>query len=356
MAGIRPLRPTDLPRLVQLHRRGFPGSRPADELEVFLRDLFFGHPWRDDGIRSVGWVDGSGRLMGCLGAMPRPMILDGRPVRAVVSHNFLVDPDARRSFAAIQLVRAMLSMGQEITFSESNGNARTICERLGWTTLHGRSRRWIRPLRPAAFGLHLLGRRVGWADRLRPLGALPDAAAARTPGFRWRVPRPKGSLGPLDAELLVGLIARASRVSRLRPCYEGDELRWMFEVLGRSRRSQRLRGRVLLSPAGAPEGWFLYQSRPGAIGRVLQVGTVGAPRGAVLDHLFHDAWHEGNVAVSGLGDPEWDADLRAKACTYRTGRTWVIAYSGSEAARRAVAEDSMYVSRLEAEGWILHAF
>jgi hypothetical protein len=34
----------------------------------------------------------------------------------------------------------------------------------------------------------------------------------------------------------------------------------------------------------------------------------------------------------------------------------VIAYSGSEAARRAVAEDSMYVSRLEAEGWILHAF
>jgi hypothetical protein len=62
------------------------------------------------------------------------------------------------------------------------------------------------------------------------------------------------------------------------------------------------------------------------------------------------------VGLSGLAEPDWEDAVRERGALFRNGSTWVIAYAASEEAKRAVASDSMYLSRLESEGWILNAY
>ena len=51
---VRPFMPADLPAVARLHALAFPNRRMgAVEVEQYLAELFYGHPWQDDTLPSL---------------------------------------------------------------------------------------------------------------------------------------------------------------------------------------------------------------------------------------------------------------------------------------------------------------
>lgn len=358
MAGVRPLTRDDVPRLVELHRHGFPGERPRHAVERFLENIMFDNPWVDERMPPLGYEGPTGRLIGCIGVMPRPMSMNGGPVRAAVSNNFIVDPDGQPGLAAFALIRTLRSLGADLILGEASAKARNICERLGWFTVRTRAYRWLRPLRPAALGLGVLERRrlpPAAARALRPLCRLPDALYARTNGSLLRE-RDATEDPPLECGRWLELISRASSRCTLRPSYDERSLGWLLETLRGTVRGQVLRTALVPAENGDVAGWYVYYSRPGGVARVLQLGAEDGYRGRVLRHLFNDAWRYGNDAVTGQADPAWTNDLIAAACLFTEGRSWMVAHAPDPETRRTVSSGDAFMSRLETEAWITFAF
>src|SRR5688572_19895976 len=126
-SAIRPLVPDDLDGLVALHRVAFgPGSHPEEAVRRLLREIFFTHPWRDPSMPCLGHFLADGTLVGAIGVMPRPMTFEGKPIRAMVSHNFMVHPAHRRGFTAINLMRSVFEFEPDLILSEGTEPARRI--------------------------------------------------------------------------------------------------------------------------------------------------------------------------------------------------------------------------------------
>jgi hypothetical protein len=359
MPGVRPLVRDDIPRLAQMHLKGFPGDRSEDAVAGFLAGIMFDHPWVDDRMPSLGYEDGAGKLIGCLGVMPRPMLMNERPLTAAISNNFIVDPDGQPGIAAFALMRSLKSAGADLILGEANATARNICERLGWITVTERSQRWLRVLRPAALGVGLLEkwRLPSTAARvLQGACRVPDTMLAHVPGSPFRMQPPADEDEALDGRRLMELHARLGPRYSLRPRYDQASLTWLLDTLKRTRREQILRGGVVSDDEGATAGWYLYYSRPGGIGRVLQLGSDEGHHGRVLQHLFRDALNQDNHAVTGQTDPAWTDALRAASCFFREGNSWLIAHAPDPITRQSLSSQDAFMSRLETEAWITFAF
>lgn len=356
-AHVRPLTPDDIDQVVELHRQGFGEGASREELRTFLNDIFFDHPWRDDSLPSWAYVGKSGDLVGCIGSMPRPMVLGGKPIRAVISHNFIVAPGERDGLAAIQLMRALKAGAPDLTLSDGNATARKLSEALGAKMLQDRSNRWFRVLRPAGLGAHLVNEVLaGWKAppvihrALTGLSAVPSTIERALSGPPVRV-APADEDGAPDASDLVGIMDRLNEHLTLRPVYTAETLGWLLAVLRRTRRDQNLRV-VTVRAWDEIVGWYVYYSRPGGVGRVLQLGADPAAQERVLEHLFADALSEGNVAVTGQSDPAWSAAFKATSCRIRPGRTWMLLQTSNRRIEHAFATSNAFLSRLEGEAWL----
>ena len=178
---VAPLSVADVERVADLHGRAFGAGRSRAALTDFLTQIFFEHPWRDDSLPSLGYFDRGGVLVGCLGVMPRPMMFRDQAIRAVVTHNFMVDAANRGGLAAIQLMRSLMDRGPDLVLADGNAAARRICEGIGGRVVEERSARWLRVLRPAGLGVHFLSERLAPSigRSMRAVAALPDAIATR---------------------------------------------------------------------------------------------------------------------------------------------------------------------------------
>lgn len=354
--GVRALEPDDLPAVVELHRLVFSHGSAGAGLEDFLRNVLFEHPWIDEAQPSLAYTDAAGRLVGCLGVMPRPMTFRGEPIRVLSANNFIVHPEHRSGFAAIRLLRALLGRECDLILSEANAPARKVNEALGGRVIAARSQRWIRVLRPAGLAVHLAARRTLPARPARVLSmmaAVPDSLAGALPGIRTR-PGAREREEVLDGALLAALMDGLTGAYLLRPRYSARSAAWLLESLGRTRRRQFLRARAVRA-RDRLVGWYVYYARPDAVGRVLQLGADEGFRSLVLRHLFTDARREGNVALSGSCDPRWADDLVINHCVFREGASWLVGFSSDETLLDALDSPDAFVGRLEGEGWLRFA-
>lgn len=352
---VRPLTEDDVPEVAELYGRIFGVQRrsSAREVEPYLTEVFCRHPWRDDDLRSLVYEGAEGRIIGCLGVVPRPMSLNGRPIRAAITHTFMVDADRRATLAGIQLFQVFLAGPQDLSVAEGNDTSRRLWEAFGGATSLLYSLRWARPLRPARYVLTVLQRR-GWSARwesaLRPLASLTDAAATRT-GFRPPPPRLRAEA--LTEESLLAGLERVSGDRSLRPEYEARSLRWLLDLLARKTGRGEFRKVVVRDGRGDPAGWYLYYLNPGGLSEVVQVAARPDAMGEVLGHLFHDAWHGGAVAVSGQLDP---GAVRTAPDRYslfhHDGAAWLLIHSRHPAVLETIHRGDAFLTRLEGEWWI----
>jgi len=123
---VRPLTPNDLSQVRDLYRGGSDGA--VDDSAAFLKRIFFEPPWLDDSMPSLAYEDESGRIIACLGIMPRDMKFRGRAVRAAVGHHFIVDPSRKGARAGVELARRFLKGPQDLALAEGNAFSRRIWE------------------------------------------------------------------------------------------------------------------------------------------------------------------------------------------------------------------------------------
>lgn len=355
MGCVRALEERDIAPVVDLHGRAFalPDATAAVQPEArhsHFREMFLDAPWSRR-QPSLVYEDGRGKLIGFLGVMSRTMSLHERPVDAVITAHFVVEPTHRATLAGIELLKALLAGPHDLTLADSAGNiSRKLFEGLGGTTALLFSLSWMRLLRPAEFaaGRGSRGRR-GLAGAWIPLSRLADAVGARwfNGSFRVRAATTPGE--DLDGEALARCIAEFSTNRALRPKYDGRGATWLLGILARKQALGTLRKVLVRTPAGEIAGWYLYFANRGGIGEVIQVGAREGQMGDVLDHLFAHARREGVVALSGRIDPTCVDAFAARHCFFQHRGAWMLAHSRDPELIRAIQRGDAFLTRLEGE-------
>jgi hypothetical protein len=358
MAGLRPAEESDVPQLAELHRKAFgTNERGEQELQAHLLDVFCRHPWRFPDLQSLVYEDAAGRIVGSLGIVPRQMWMKDRPIRAAISHNFMVEPSKRSSLVAVEILQRFFSGPQDLSIAEGNGLSRRMWEQVGGRVSSVHSIRWIRPMKPARYLLSLVSRHgcprpLAWA--LTPGLALVDVAARHWKGTPFRRPELETVGEPLDVPTLLSCLLRFSKGRALRPGYDLQSLSWLLQYLERRNARGQLR-RILVRKNGEIIGWFLYYAKPGEVSELVQIGARSqADTGHVLRHLFDDAWSQQAVAVSGQLEPFLMPALSEEPCLMHRGRkgTWFLLHSHDDRILHSFDVGDAFFTRLEGEWWI----
>ena len=347
----------DLPEVLTLYRRLWlqekACSMPA--LEAYFSRLFFHHPWPDSSIRSLVCRDGEGHVIGCLGIMPRRMVLGGQAVRVAVSHNFMVDPRRRASMAAVELMKAFFAGPQDLSLAEGNAMSRKLWEGLGGTTALLHNLRWVRPLRPAGFLLHSMTAQ-GLPTWLRTVGepfcAVADAVVHRTGWGPFSYSPGLGRSEELQDETFVELGNRWAESRWVWPHYDLSSFTWLIDMLRRKRGLGTLRKMLVRGPQDQILGSYLYFAKPQGTSEVLHVLAKPSSIGPVLDHLFHDAWTQGSYGISGQLEPRWMSELTLRQCVFLHSGSWMLIHSQRPGIVEAIHQGKAFLSRLDGEWWI----
>jgi hypothetical protein len=359
-ATIRPFVEDDIPHVARLHHRVL---RPADgnagaRLEAhdaYFARVFFGDPSHDDALSSLVYEDRDGRIVGFLGVIPRRMSFQGRPVRAAISSQFVVDPVSHVGLVAVALAKAFLAGPQDLSITdEADDLARRTWEGLGGTTALLHSMHWTRPLRPARLALSFLRKR----RRLTPLALLAspvarivDALVPRLSSRALHHSVPRHAAEELSEATVLAHLPEFAGLRSLRPEYDARTLAWMLDLAQRRKPGGRLR-MIAVKDGSQLMGWYLYHLAGDGIAEALQIAATPATLDAVLDHLFHHAWRAGAIAVNGRLEPRFVQSLSEKLCLFHRRGPWMLVKARDPELVRSFETGDAFFSRVDGE-WSL---
>jgi hypothetical protein len=327
-------------------------SLPAISAE--FEEIFLRNPWRDENLPSLVCDDGNGAILGFIGVTPRKMNVKGRPLVAAVSAHLMLEPGRRTELAGMRLLQRFLSGPQELSIADfANDIGRMVWDRLGGKTSHIHSLQWVKLLRPGACALSSAQGKLRLLRLLspvtRPLGRLSDSLLARMAPSRFHFSDSDLIPIELDDETLLALISRFGALYSLRPEYDLPSLSWLIRRAEKINLRGELRKVALRDASGAIAGWYLYYFNSGGSSEVLQLGARGASAGAVLDHLFHDAWSKGSGLISGRLEPQLMPALSARNCYLNCGPPWVMIHARDPEILQAVERGDVFLSKLDGE-------
>jgi hypothetical protein len=361
MGSVRPLVVDDIPQVARLYAAVF-GPLPAesrDALQSACHEIFLGHPWRDDDLPSLVYEDRTRGIVGCLGVMPRPMSMDGRPIRAAITHTVMVHPASRSTSAFVDLASAYLSGPQDVSMAQGTGVGRRIFEAFGGSASLLYSLGWTRILRPGRYALSFLTRHgvpAVFAPALTPVCSLADAMTVRFLRTPFRLPPPKVSGVELDADTLWRCLAEFSHDRTLRPTYDAASSKWLLALLARRNGHATLANIAVRDSSGEVLGYYLYYMNPAKTGEVVQIAARPESINEVVQHLFYHAWSHGLTAVSGQLDPVYLPALGAQSCVFNRGDgSWLLVHSKYPDVLMALHRGDAFLTRLEGEWFISSA-
>jgi hypothetical protein len=137
--------------------------------------------------------------------------------------------------------------------------------------------------------------------------------------------------------------------ARLAPDYDRPYLDWLFDELVRKGAGEPIGAVVKQGDRG--RGWFLYHLQPAGIGFVVSIAARDSDDTAiVVDHLFHDAYTRGAIALHGRFEPRLLPVLSARRCQLRPGSGLLI-YSRQPEMLHAIKSGQALLTQLEGE-WV----
>jgi hypothetical protein len=331
-------------------------GRPIPNSSGFLRRVFFEQPWRDESLPSLAYEDSSGRVVACLGVMPRPMKFRGNAIRAAVGHHFIVERSKKGALAGVELARRFLRGPQDLALAEGNEFSRRIWEFLGGNVCPLYSFGWTRALRPAQYALTFLKNRglpLAAAFTLKPACQAVDATFDLVPQHAFRLRSPNLLSDDLDGVTMLACLSAFASDRALQPVYDVPSLVWLVQTLNEKRHRGTLHTVIVRTAAGRPLGWYLYFLGISGIAEVLQVGGRDETIRDVLHHLFYHAWQRGAVAATGPIDPRLCSILTDEHCAFhRPDNSSLLIHSPDQQILNAIHAGDAFLSRLEREWWI----
>lgn len=358
MGRIRPLKSNDIPQVAELHERVIGTSAantPVSLTDHFTR-IFLHHPWNDESLPSLVYEGEDGRVAGCIGVMPMPMIFMGEKITAAISHNFIVEPGARSLMAGLELSRTFLAGPQELSLAEGNNLSRSICESFNGSVSLLYSLSWIKPIRPGRYLLLFLGKR-GLPPLLRcflqPFCSLSDNLAPLLLKGQFLHAAPDVESEELDPPSLARYRSELAGKTALRPDLDAESLTWLLETLEQRTDRGNLQKILVRDRNGRVIGWYIYYAHRGNVGHVVQVGAADDSAELILEHLFHHARQRGVAALTGQFDPAMFEGFCRKQCVFHhDGNSWMLVHTRHPEILQAINNGKACLSRLEGEWWI----
>jgi hypothetical protein len=362
LSTVREFRREDILQVTGLWLRTFhlSGTHPAKALQDYFREMFFESPWTDPELPSLVYEEGGGTIAGFMGVMPRPMLFRGKPVRAAVATQIMVDP-AVRGYPAVKLMRRFLAGKQDLSYSDgANDEAERLWSACGGDVARFQSLAWTRVLRPLQYGSFLMSERdeasalsIGVARALSPIcGVLDAVASVAGPGARWLPPRPELRIqDEPDEKTLLWCMQNLGGSRSLAPSYDLASLRWLLARCGERQRFGPLKSAVVMAPGGGIAGWYLYHVRRGETAQVLQFGARPESVSKVLNCLFHQARRHGAVAVSGGMEARYTKEIAYTRCGFGWPGYAAVVHSRNSDILNAVHRGDAFLTRLEGEWW-----
>jgi hypothetical protein len=355
MGQLRPFVDDDISQVADLHRRIF-GVRDKGSPELYrgyLHEVFLNNPWYDKSLCSLVYEEGSGKIGGFLGVMPRPMWMKGRLIRAAVSSQFIVDPESRFKLAGLQLLKAFLSGPQDLSLAdEANDSSRALWERLGGSTALLYSIHWTCILRPAQYVRLRLGRRNLLGPLtfvLKPFCQVIDSVAARAADNTYYRTATSCVGEDPDVETLLKCSDVFRHPHSLRPEYDRCSLEWLLGKAAQTNGHGNFQKVAVRNAARELVGWFLYYLDRHGTGEVLQIGSKKTSAHEVLDQLFYHAWRSGAVVLRGRLEPGLMPELLAwRGLTHRR-RYWTLIHSQKPDILDTIHRGDAFLTRLEGE-------
>jgi hypothetical protein len=358
MSGPREFSKEDIPAVADLWLKVFQQREASSPqaLQAYFQEMFIDHPWSDAGIPSLVYEDKDRRVVAFLGVLPRLLTFQGSRLQMAVTSQFMVDTTAHRGNAAIELMRKFLAGPQQLSLTDgASEGARRI-----WAALRGEvattySCLWTRVLRPVEYALQLTKNRKSlkpFAAVAKPFGSALDSLLVRAPLTPYPKPVATAIAEEAGVESLLQCVSDLPARWALRPCYSLDSLNWLLRKAGEAKTRGELRKFLVRNPKGEILGWYVYYAKAGGISKVLQI--CGREHGIfdVIDHLFHDAWQAGSIAVSGRLEPRFARELSQKRCDFIFHDVAVLIHSPQSEIVNAIQRGNAFLTRLDGEWWM----
>lgn len=354
---IRALTDADLPRLNELHSRGKTTTREQQRrgdliYQELFPQLYERHPWQDERFPSLVAEDRTGALTGVLGVMNRPFRHNGQHVTAAVSTELFVDPAARASLAGIQLLKTFLNGPQDFSLADvANHSARQIWSRLGGRVLPVYGLSWMAVLSPCRFGLALGTGRSTLARMATPFARMADSLARRFVDFKADASIARLQSEPLSQAAFTQLLPEMLASHSLCPIMDAAGTAWLWNRLNFvARGAGPSRQTLVLSQAGDPLGWYIYQWKPGRVARVSQLVARTDAQSEVFGHLLRTLKQSNIPGAVGRLQPEFLQVLSDNGCLFRRRSRRVLMHSRNPEVLNAFQSGNAFLSMLDGEG------
>lgn len=356
MEHIRPFHPDDLQPVSALFQKVFrhTNAPPPSALTAYFDDLYLNNPWRDAAINSLVY-ERDGVVSGFLGAIPFPMTLNGKPIRAAIGGNYMIDPEHPNPLAGIKILKTLLSGPQDVTYSDTaTATAQKIWAGLGSASIPIYSMQWLRILRPMQFGAVMSTRNTplrSIALISRPITAVFDRIASSIPKSPFYVKSSSLNEEMLTGKKLFESILQFSKHDALAPQYTEESLAWLFKRAGEKKEYGPLKSVALLDKQNQLQGYYLYYPNSGGLGQVLQFCASPKTVDAVLGHLFHDALKEGSLALAGRAEPKYIPAFSSLQCIFTHRNSSLVVNTKNTEIVNALHRGDAFFTRLEGEWW-----
>jgi hypothetical protein len=331
-------------------RRNLPISR----LQDYFDKIFFHSPWYDESLPSLIYQNGDGRIIGFLGVVPRRMLFRDVPINIAISFHFMVEPESRSTLAGVHLLKTFFSGPQDLSLTDGAGEAgRKVWELVGGVAVPLYCQRWTRILRPSRKVLNLLGRHRSLSPISRlvsPLGNLTDSTIAHLmPRY---FPSSQNFEEELTEEKFIEGLPQFSKGLALRPEYDIDTARWLFDGAAQMKYYGHLQKVLVRNAKREVIGWFMYYLNRGGTGTVLQIAARKGEVVEILDHLFGHARRNGVIDLSGRIEPRFMREFSDKHCLFRSVGAMFLVHSRNNDLLHAIQRGDAFMSHLEGE-WTL---
>jgi len=117
----------DIPQVMDMYQRLLLLRTPSrrnlslESLHHYFENTFFSGPWRNNEPSSLVYQSSGCRVTGFFGVAPRQKFFGEHPIRVAVSSHFMVEPESRSTLAGLQLIKALYSGPQDLSFTDGAG-------------------------------------------------------------------------------------------------------------------------------------------------------------------------------------------------------------------------------------------
>ncbi len=356
MELIRPLHSDDIAPVAALFQKVFRHSNapPSKSLISYFAEIYLNNPWRDNEINSLVY-ERDGLIAGFLGAIPFPMKINDRHIRAVIGGNYMIDPEHPNPLAGVKILKKLLTGPQDITFSDTaTGTARKIWEGLNSESVQLYSMQWLKILRPAQFALSMATRKTVLSPLAliaKPISFVADRSLALFPKSPFQLKESNVYSEELSVIQLLDAINRNAVRCSFKPDYSLQSLTWLINKAEEKNEYGPLRKMAVYSLQKKLIGWYLYYPNKNNLGHVLQIGAEIQTIDLVLTHLFKDALEHGSLALAGRIEPKFIQDFSSHHCIFMHRNSSLVVNSKDQEIINALHRGDAFFTRLEGEWW-----